>query len=165
MEVRTFRFTDPSHLPRAVLAQGRGGVDSITQEIRRLSFRLDSGLACWVDSGQFFSLLGFLLYIWKMQCLSSTSSSEILGLCDLNSECTLGAFDEKGTGTFHVMHLVTYIAILRAGTVMLFHSEMKQVRFSEATLVSWSLNWEEEEAGCAARQLVPYPRFLRSYES
>ena len=155
MEVRTFRFTDPSHLPRAVLAQGRGGVDSITQEIRKLSFRLDSGLAC----------CGFLFYIWKMKCLSSTSSSEILGLCDLNSECTLGAFGEKGIGTFHITHPVTYIAILRAGTVMLFHSEMKQVRLSEATRMSRSLNREDEEAGCAARQLVPYPRFLRSYES
>ena len=88
-----------------------------------------------------------------------------LGLCDLNSECTLGAFGEKGIGTFHITHPVTYIAILRAGTVMLFHSEMKQVRLSEATRMSRSLNWEDEEAGCAARQLVPYPRFLRSYES
>lgn len=144
---------------------GMGGVDSITQETRRLSFRLDPGLACCEDSGEFFSLLGFLFYVWKTRCLSSTSSSEILAPCDLNSERTLGAFDDKGTGTFHVTRPVTYTAVLWAGTVMLFHFEMKQVRLSEATSVSRSHSWKEEEAGCAARQLVPDPRFLRSYES
>ena len=63
MEVRTFRFTDPSHFPRTVLAQGWVELTVSHKKSRRLSFRLDPGLACCVDSGEFFSLLGFLFYI------------------------------------------------------------------------------------------------------
>lgn len=144
---------------------GMGGVDSITQEIRRLSFfRLDPGLACQKTQWVLFTS-GLPPLRLKMRCLSSTSSSEILAPCDLNSERTLGAFDNKGTGTFHVTRPVTYTAILWAGTVMLFHFEMKQVRLSEATSCLSVTQLERGRGRMCGQATCSRSQILRSYES